>query len=69
MTGTMDEPLRFLRRANPVKRLGEGSWVADDCLLGQNVYGTTNRPFWVWVPAGDGHVLRYVDKSYTARVR
>ena len=55
-----------LRRANPLKRLGEGSWVADGYTLPQK---TTNPPFFVWWPAGEGHVLRYLDRSYELRVR
>lgn len=62
-----------LRRANPVKRLGEGSWVSDGYSLPNR---TINAPFMVWCPTGDdgdgnplGHVLRYLDRSYTLRVR
>ncbi len=56
-----------LRRANPVKRLGEGSWIAEGFTTHAAIYAPSK--WFVWVPAGDGHVLRYVDKTYTARVR
>lgn len=57
-----------------VRRLGEGSWIAADYPRG---YTPTMPGFFVlWVPTGDdgdgnptGDVLRYVDRSYQARVR
>jgi hypothetical protein len=46
------------------RRLGEGSWVADD-------FGwlPLPQPFFVWVEANGGSVLRYLDRDYQLRVR
>jgi hypothetical protein len=59
---------------DPVRRrLGEGSWIAVDYVPPER---TEPLPFHVWVPTGDdgdgnptGDVLRWLDYSYTLRVK
>jgi hypothetical protein len=56
------------------RRLGEGSWIADDYMPDERMI--TQRPFFVWVSTGNdgdgnptGMVFRYLDRSYQLRIR
>jgi hypothetical protein len=49
------------------RRMGEGSWIAWGYRPERVQLWLS--PFYVFDQVGDGNVVRYVDRSYQARVR